>query len=65
LGYIDGPVLTSRLIKMAESDQSRQESMIALACSRGEAAQRYLDRAAESGPMVGLARSVRIQFDIR
>jgi len=65
LGYIDGPALTSRLIRMAEKDESRREAMIALACSRGEAAQRYVDRAATSGPLLGLARSVRVQFDTR
>ena len=65
LGYIDGPALTSRLIKMAEADESRREAMVALACSRGEAAQRYLQRAAEAGPMVGLARSVRVQYDVQ
>jgi hypothetical protein len=65
LGYMDGPVLTARLIEMAEHNVSRREAMIALACSRGEAAQRYLQRAAQSGPMIGLARSVRVQFDFQ
>ncbi|MBC8105152.1 MAG: hypothetical protein H7Z14_01060 [Anaerolineae bacterium] len=65
LGYIDGPVLTARLIKMAEADQSRREVMVALACSRGDAARTFLDRASASGSMVGLARSVRVQFDVR
>jgi hypothetical protein len=65
LGYINGPALTSRLIRMAESDLSRREVMVALACSRGEAAQKYLKHASESGPMVSLARSVRVQFDVQ
>jgi hypothetical protein len=65
LGYINGPAVTSRLIRMAEADVLRREAMIALACSRGERAQEYLKHAAEAGPMVSLARSVRLQFDVR
>lgn len=65
LGYVNGPALTNRLIRMAENDESRREAMIALACSRGEAAQKYLKHASEAGPMVSIARSVRVQFDIQ
>jgi hypothetical protein len=65
LGRIDGPVLTQRLIAMVAADQNRREAMIALASSRGKEARAFVEQAATSPQLSGLARSTLAMKEIR
>jgi hypothetical protein len=58
LGRIDGPELTRQLANMAERNQNRREAIMALACSDGAEAREFVRRAAVSGSLVSVTKSV-------
>lgn len=64
LGRLDDPVITERLIRLAQGNVNRQEALAGLLASRDEQAGQFVSIAARDQTMIGAVYSARLQLQL-